>query len=605
MSARLPPFTHIATTTGISTPIDKMNQQWTFERADLAPLPFEEYGLPYDQAHVDDQLPADPITFPQNDPHFYDDLMMNHTSYTAAPYMEMSAALQCLRSENPFLNTAGPEPIHDFQAAFNPLFNVWDSPAADIIRRSNNFSAQQVPVSDTPQGPFPINDGMGTNNNPRGATMLDASNNIEGPLLENDDNTNVSRRRHLTSSTTTVNHQHNNQHAAPAPDGNAPLFFGEHEKEKDMWVNTLRAAGTAPTVLRGGQMSAETAASVEANHILISDPAWVSELLEAPVMDSLPLLSQPVTYLPVHDPQVNDHYPVPVEATQYWDVMPGGAGQSAYGHHPDAGEAGYAYGNSAVTYPTAHIMTNYAFQGAGNNPWDTYPAPAAPMMSYTNPSAAVPVFCRSCSPAKHQTLPYRRRSPPCLNPIAPSFAPGASGHQPSYTGYPIAPDHTGYATVQGYNLAGYGGIPARRGAWKFSGGVDAANPYLTRLQEARVLAGQQGRFEVGSDDVRNHLSSVSSAASNEEDAEDGEHESDEHEGVEEEEDEEEEEDANTTPIPRKRQGKFHAGNTRISCDECGRKHIKCVRPNPNRYCIGCLRAHRGLKVCKITKGSGT
>ncbi|KAG9664981.1 hypothetical protein KCU64_g291, partial [Aureobasidium melanogenum] len=146
------------------------------------------------------ELPVDPTTFPQNYPYFDEDWMMPDPSFTAATYMEMSAALQCLRSENPFLNTAGPEPIHDFEAPFNPLFNAWDSPATEIIR-SRNFRAQQLPVSDAPQGPYPINDGMSTNTNPRGATMLDASNNIEGPLLKNDDNTNVSRRVKQRSNT--------------------------------------------------------------------------------------------------------------------------------------------------------------------------------------------------------------------------------------------------------------------------------------------------------------------------------------------------------------------------------------------------------------------
>ncbi|KAH0126567.1 hypothetical protein KCU67_g17431, partial [Aureobasidium melanogenum] len=110
MSARLPPSTHIATTTttttttttSISAPINKMDQPWTFERADLAPLPYFE-------------------------------------------------------EDDPFLNTAGPQPNHDFQAPFNPFFNAWDSPAAHTIR-SNNFSAQQLPVSNSPQAPFPIND---------------------------------------------------------------------------------------------------------------------------------------------------------------------------------------------------------------------------------------------------------------------------------------------------------------------------------------------------------------------------------------------------------------------------------------------------------------
>ncbi|KAH0147246.1 hypothetical protein KCU67_g11930, partial [Aureobasidium melanogenum] len=381
-----------------------------------------------------------------------------------------------------------------------------------------------------------------------------------------------------------------------ALDGKTPLFFGEHENEKDMWVDHLRPAGTAPTVLRGGQMSAETARFVEANHILISDPAWVSGLLEAPVMDGLPLLSQPVTHLPGHNTQVG-YYPAPAQAAHHWDGMQGGTGynsyahypgadQSAYGLHPDASQAGYAYGDSAVAYPMTNSMINHAFQGAGNNLWNNHPAPGAPAMPFAGPAATAAVPRRSRSPIKHQTLPYRRRSPPELNPVAPSFAPSfappfassSSSHQPFLPGYPTAPGHTSYPTVQGHNLATYGSVVGRRGAWNFSGGVHAGTPYQTRLQEARVLAGQQGKFGVGSDDVRKHLPSGSSAASNEADTDDSEQESDEVEDAEEEEDanqkeEEEEENANNTPMPRKRQGKFHAGNARISCDECRRKHI--------------------------------
>lgn len=52
------------------------------------------------------ELPIDPTTVPQDYPYFNEDWMMPDPSFTAAPYMEMSAALQCLRSENPFLNTA-------------------------------------------------------------------------------------------------------------------------------------------------------------------------------------------------------------------------------------------------------------------------------------------------------------------------------------------------------------------------------------------------------------------------------------------------------------------------------------------------------------------
>ncbi|KAG9663685.1 hypothetical protein KCU64_g1159, partial [Aureobasidium melanogenum] len=415
--------------------------------------------------------------------------------------------------------------------------------------------------------------------------------------------------------------QHNNQGASgSAPDGYAPVYFGEHENEKNMWVDHLRPAGTAPTVLRGGQMSAETATFVEANHILINDPAWVSGLLETPIVGSLPLLSQPVSYLPVRHAQAND-YPAPVQTAQYSDGMHDGPDYNSYGHYPCAGQPGYGYGNPAVAYPIANSITNYPFQRAGSIPWDTYPAPTAPMMPYTNPAIAAPVSRGSRSPIRHQTLPYRRRSAPHLNPIAPSFAPSASGHRPSVpsysttshqSGYPI-----GYPAAQGHNLATYNGVPARRGAWNFSVGAPAITPYQTRLREARLLAGQQGRFEVGSDDVRNYLPSASSSASNEEVAEDGEHESDEDKGTEDQEEEDAEEDTDhsngdseegttpTHPIPRKRQGQFHAGNARISYHECCRKHIKCVRPNPNKSCIGCLRAHRGPKVCKITKGSGT
>lgn len=39
-----------------------------------------------------------------------------------------------------------------------------------------------------------------------------------------------------------------------------------------MWVDYRRPAGTAPTVLRGERMSAETEIFVEANHILTGDP---------------------------------------------------------------------------------------------------------------------------------------------------------------------------------------------------------------------------------------------------------------------------------------------------------------------------------------------
>ncbi|KAG9594287.1 hypothetical protein KCU77_g4794, partial [Aureobasidium melanogenum] len=155
------------------------------------------HGTPVNHGN---EFPVDPTTFPQNDPYSNEDLMMNDTSSTATPHMEMSAALQRLRSGNPSLNTADPEPIHDFQAPFNPLFNAWESFATEIIR-SNNFCAQQLPVSDAPQVLFPIHDGMSTNNNPKGATMLDASNDIEGPLLKNDDNTNVSRRVNQRSNT--------------------------------------------------------------------------------------------------------------------------------------------------------------------------------------------------------------------------------------------------------------------------------------------------------------------------------------------------------------------------------------------------------------------
>lgn len=355
------------------------------------------------------------------------------------------------------------------------------------------------------------------------------------------------------------------------------------------------------------------------------------------MLGSLPLLSQPVTYLPGYDTQAS-YYPAPAQAAHDWDGMQGGTGynsyaqypgadQSAYGHHLYGGQAGYAYGDPAVAYPMTNSMINHAFQGAGNNLWNNSLALGAPAMPFAGPAATAPVPRRSRSPIKHQTLPYHRRSPPELNPVAPSFAPSfapplappfassSSSHQPFLPGYPTAPGYTSYPTVQGHNLATYGSVVGRRGAWNFSGGFRAGTPYQTRLQEARVLAGSQRRFSAGSDDVRKHLPSGSSAASNEEHNDDGEQESDEVEDAEEEENdaereedanqEEEEENANNTPMPRKRQGKFHAGNARISCDECRRKHIKCVRPNPNRSCIGCSKVHREPKVCKVTKSSGS
>jgi hypothetical protein len=73
------------------------------------------------------------------------------------------------RTVSQLTSERGPQPNHDFQAPFNPFFNAWDSPAADTIRSNNfsaqqlpvgnNFSAQQLPVSNSPQAPFPINDG--------------------------------------------------------------------------------------------------------------------------------------------------------------------------------------------------------------------------------------------------------------------------------------------------------------------------------------------------------------------------------------------------------------------------------------------------------------
>lgn len=160
--------------------------------------------------------------------------------------------------------------------------------------------------------------------------------------------------------------------------------------------------------------------------------------------------------------------------------------------------------------------------------------------------------------------------------------------------------------------------------------------YQTRRNEARVLLRQQGRFLAGSDDVRNHIAAASRASSSQ--ANEGEESEDEHEEsdevtAEEEEDEdtdneheeenkevapkeEEDEDtddedqddddpsappAATAPIHHKRPGKFHKGNYRLSCDECRRKHMKCVRPNPSGSCTGCLQAHGGPKVCKITQ----
>lgn len=73
-----------------------MDQRWEFDRVDLAPLPFEEYGPSYDQTYLDEQLPADPLTFTQDGPYFGEDLMM-----MTAPIMEMSPALQHRRSGNP------------------------------------------------------------------------------------------------------------------------------------------------------------------------------------------------------------------------------------------------------------------------------------------------------------------------------------------------------------------------------------------------------------------------------------------------------------------------------------------------------------------------
>ncbi|KAG9676110.1 hypothetical protein KCU95_g16279, partial [Aureobasidium melanogenum] len=73
-----------------------MDQQWEFDRVDLAPLPFEEYGPSHDQTYLDEQLPADPLTFTQDGPYFGEDLMM-----MTAPIMEMSPALQHRRSGNP------------------------------------------------------------------------------------------------------------------------------------------------------------------------------------------------------------------------------------------------------------------------------------------------------------------------------------------------------------------------------------------------------------------------------------------------------------------------------------------------------------------------
>ncbi|KAH0352045.1 hypothetical protein KCU81_g2172, partial [Aureobasidium melanogenum] len=55
------------------------------------------------------------------------------------------------------------------------------------------------------------------------------------------------------------------------------------------------------------------------------------------------------------------------------------------------------------------------------------------------------------------------------------------------------------------------------------------------------------------------------------------------------------------PISRKRRGKFHAGNKRLVWDNCHHKHYKCVKPDPNKPCVGCMKARRDTKKCKVAK----
>lgn len=330
-------------------------------------------------------------------------------------------------------------------------------------------------------------------------------------------------------------------------------------------------------------------------------------------MNAPPLLPQPVSYLPRPEVQANNVYPATTRSTHHWGGAYSASGYHNYGHYPGAGQSGFVYGNRPVTYPMASGSNNYGVQTANNYPWDPYStldAPVMPALPFRPAPAAAPFQRRSRSPPQNQTQDHRRRSPPDLNPIAPAFAPGASAHQAF---------HNHYVPASNHNLAVLDGVVGRRGAWNFDDMNRGAAPYNTRRSEARVLAGHRGRFGAGSDDVRNHVASASHtspAATNEgEDEEsDDEHEEESDEVVAEEEEDEDDGDdednqdqnssvptTSTAPVHHKRPGKFHKGNYRLSCDECRRKHIKCVRPNPNRSCVGCLKAHGGPKVCKITE----
>ncbi|KAK6001298.1 hypothetical protein QM012_002629 [Aureobasidium pullulans] len=379
-----------------------------------------------------------------------------------------------------------------------------------------------------------------------------------------------------------------------ASDGNIPLFFGKHMNQKNMLVNVLRAADAAPTVLRGGeQMSHETAAFVDANNALIDDPSWVATLMVAP-----PLLSQPVSYLH-HTEQAGDHYAATKQFDRHWGADHGAPAYNHYGHYPSAAHPAYGRGNSSLAYPMSSNANSY--RQADSTTFNAHPGSIMPGLPFRPPPVAAQAQRRSHSPQQHQSYGTRRRSPPDLNPAATSFAPGASSHLIAHGDYPLA---------NGYNLASFGGIVARRGAWNSNGGAASA-PYGTPRNEARGLAGHQGRSGVGSDDVRNYSRSVSHASStaiNNDDTTAAEHENEDDETA-----EEEEHPAPSThppappaPIPRRRRGpKKHKGGPRTSCDECRRKHIKCVKPDPATSCMGCLKAHGGPKVCQITKAAQT
>ncbi|KAH0373854.1 hypothetical protein KCU65_g332, partial [Aureobasidium melanogenum] len=419
----------------------------------------------------------------------------------------------------------------------------------------------------------------------------------------------VTNHNHRPPGSSNMSHnQPPNERAAFAPDGYAPVFFGEHENEKNMFVDVARAAGTIPTVLRGERMSAEQEVFIEANHILTGDPVWAAGFLLLVllvtlgrlVVTTLLLLRQPSNGMAAYG-----HYP--------------GVAPSAYGDYPGAGQVGYGQINPSVAYPMPHSTTNFAFQGAGNNLWNTYPVPGPGAMPNANPAANPQLQRRSHSPVKHQTLAYRRRSPQDLNPTAPSFAPpffaGAPAHQSfvpaplAHLSYPPLSTQPSFPPAINHDFGPYHGATTRNGAWGFSGGVNAATPYQTRRQEAQMLVGQQRRFSPVSDDVRNHISSESSGASNDEDeqgsdeaqAESDEVTQDEAEDEESGSDEASEEETSTATTPYKKRGKFHAGNVRLVCDECHRKHKNCIKPDPNGSCIGCLKARGGPIECKVTK----